>query len=339
MGDRLAAPRRHGHPLQRRAALALLGGAAAWPIAVRAQQSALPMVGFLNPRSPARGAAVAAAFRQGLSDAGYDDGRNVAVEYGWADDQYDRLPALAAGLIARGVKVIVAGGGSWVAAKGASDTLPIVFTTGLDPVRTGMVKSLNRPEGNLTGATFYSGGALVAKQMELLRELVPNLGVLALLSHPSSPSAAPQQADAEAAARKNGVELRVVKVVDAGDLDRAYSSLAQPRVDALLLSVDPFFDSRPDQVVARAAKARIPTLYYIREFVDAGGLIAYGASILETYRQAGRYAGRILGGAKPADLPVVQPTRFELVINLKTAKTLGLAIPPTLLARADAVIE
>jgi putative tryptophan/tyrosine transport system substrate-binding protein len=326
--------------MRRRDLIALLGGAAAaWPLAARAQQKAMPLVGFLNPRSPARGEAVAAAFRQGLSDAGYDEGRNVIVEYAWAEDQYDRLPALAAALVARGVAVIVAGGGAWVAAKGASHSLPIVFTTGLDPVRTGMVRSLNRPEANLTGATFYSGGALIAKQMELLRDLVPHVAVVALMSHPSSPSAAPQLADAEAAARKNGLELRVVKVVDAGDFDRAFASLAQPRADALLLSVDPFFDSRPDQIVARAARERIPTLYYIREFVDAGGLIGYGASIRETYRQAGRYAGRILAGAKPADLPVVQPTRFELVINLKTAKALGLALSPTLLARADAVIE
>jgi putative ABC transport system substrate-binding protein len=323
--------------MRRRDFITLIGGAAAsWPIAARAQKNSLPIVGFLNPRSQSKGEAVAAPFRQGLRDVGYEEGRNVAVEYRWAEDQYDRLPALAADLVARGVAVIVAGGSAWVAGKGATSSIPIVFTTGLDPVRTGMVKSLNRPEANLTGATFYSGGALFAKQIELLRALVANVETVAMVVHPGSPSAESQVQDAEDAARRNGVVLRVVRVADAPDLDAAFDAI---QADAMLLAVDPFFDSRPGEVVAGAARRRVPTMYYIREFVEVGGLVSYGASIRGTYRQAGIYAGRILKGAKPAELPVVLPTKFELVLNLKTAKALGLEVPPTLLAIADEVIE
>ena len=322
--------------MRRREFITLLGGAAVtWPLAARAQQP-MPVVGFLNPRSPSKGERVAAAFRRGLQDAGFEEGRNVAVEYRWAEDQYDRLPTLAADLAARGVAAIVAGGGSWVAAKRATTSIPIIFTTGLDPVSTGMVKSINRPEANLTGATFYSGGALIAKQLELLRELVPKITAVAMLVHPSSPSAKPQMQDAAVAARQNGVALHIMNVADAPDLDGTFSAI---QADALVIAVDPFFDSRPAEIVAGSARRHLPTMYYIREFVDAGGLICYGASILETYRQAGVYAGRILAGSKPADLPVVLPTKFELVINLKTAKTFGLEIPPKLLALADEVIE
>lgn len=323
--------------MRRREFITLLGGAAAaWPLAAHAQQAVMPVVGFLNPRSQSKGESVAAAFRRGLQDAGYEVGRNVAVEYRWADDQYDRIPALAADLVARGVATIVAGGGTWVAAKAATTSIPIIFTTGLDPVHTGMVKSLNRPEANLTGATFYSGGAIIAKQIELLRELVPKAAAVAMLVHPSSPSAGPQVQDAAAAARQNGVALHVVNVADAPDLDAAFTAI---QADALAIAVDPFFDSRPAVIVAGSARRRLPTMYYIREFVAAGGLISYGASILETYRQAGAYAGRILAGAKPADLPVVLPTKFELAINLKTAKLLGLTVPPALLSTADELIE
>ena len=323
--------------MRRREFITLIGGAAAaWPLTARAQQPAMPVVGFLNPRSPSKGERVAAAFRRGLQGAGFEEGRNVIVEYRWADDQYDRLPALAGDLVARGVAVIVAGGGAWVAAKGATTSIPIIFTTGLDPVSTGMVKSINRPEANLSGATFYSGGALIAKQLELLRELVPKVSVVAMLVHPSSPSAEPQMRDAEVAARQNGVALHFVKVADAPDIDAAFTAI---QADALVIAVDPFFDSRAAQTVAGSARRRIPTMYYIREFVEAGGLVCYGASILETYRQAGTYAGRVVAGAKPADLPVVLPTKFELVINLKTAKVLGLTVPPSLLATADDVIE
>jgi putative ABC transport system substrate-binding protein len=275
---------------------------------------------------------VAAAFRRGLRDAGYEEGRNVAVEYRWAEDQYDRLPALAVDLVTRGVAVIVAGGGAWVAAKKATTSIPIIFTTGIDPVHAGMVKSINRPEANLTGATFYSGGAIIAKQLELLRELAE----VALLVHPSSPTAESQIQDAVVAARQNGVVLHIVNVADAPGLDAAFTTI---QANALVIMVDPFFDSRAAEIVAGSARRHMPTMYYIREFVEAGGLICYGASILETYRQAGTYAGRVLAGAKPADLPVVLPTKFELIINLKTAKALGLSVPPTLLAHADEVIE
>jgi putative tryptophan/tyrosine transport system substrate-binding protein len=323
--------------MQRREFITLVGGSVAtWPLTARAQQPAMPVVGFLNPRSQSRGEKVAAAFRRGLQDAGYEEGRNVAVEYRWTDDQNERLPSLAADLVARGVAAIVAGGGTWVAAKGATTSIPIIFTTGLDPVSTGMVKSINRPEANLTGATFYSGGALIAKQIELLRELVPKVTLVAMLVHPSSPSAKPQVQDAAVAARQNGVALHIVNVADAPDLDTAFAAI---QADALVIAVDPFFDSRAAQVVAGLACRRMLTMYYIREFVEAGGLVSYGASILDTYRQAGVYAGRILAGAKPIDLPVVLPTKFELVINLQTAKMLGLTIPPSLLATADAVIE
>jgi putative tryptophan/tyrosine transport system substrate-binding protein len=322
--------------MKRRDFITLLGSATAWPFAASAQRKSLPVVGFLNPRSRSRGEAVASAFREGLREAGYEDGQNVAVEYRWADGQIDRLQALANDLVARGVVAIVAGGGSWVAAKAATSSIPIVFTTGLDPVRAGMIKSLNRPEANLTGATFYSGGALFEKQIDLLRALVPNVRTVAMIVHIGLTEVESQVPDAEDAARRNGVVLSVVKVADVNDLDAAFDAI---QADGLLFAVDPFFDSRPAEIVAGSTRRRVPTIYYIREFVAAGGLASYGASIRDTYHTAGLYAGRILKGAKPAELPVVQPTRFELVINLKTAKTLGLAIPPGLLAVADEVIE
>jgi len=323
--------------MQRREFITLLGGAAAaWPLAARAQKSTIPVVGFLNPRSKLKGEPVAAAFRRGLQDAGYEEGRNVAVEYRWAEDQYDRFPALASDLVARGVAAIVTGGSAWAAAKKATTSIPIIFITGLDPVIAGIVKSINRPEANLTGASFFSGGGLIAKQLELLRELVPKVAVVAMLVNPSSTSAQPQVQYALAAARQNGVELRIVNVTETRDLDAAFTKI---NADALVFAVDAFFDSRVADIVAGSARRHIPTMYYIREFVEAGGLICYGASILEAYRQAGAYAGRILAGAKPVDLPVVLPTKFELAINLKTAKALGLIVPPALLISADAVIE
>jgi len=326
--------------MKRREFISLVGAAVAWPPSGGAQERdrirGNPVVGFLNPRGQIKGQQVAAAFRRGLQDSGYQEGKNVTVEYQWAEDQYDRLPALAKELVAREVAVIVAGGGAWVAAKALTNSIPIVFTTGLDPVSAGLVKSINRPEANLTGATFYSGGALVAKQLELLRQLVPKLAEVAMLVHPSSSSAKPQVQDAVVAARQNGLTLHIVNVTDVSGLDAAFAAI---RADALLIAVDPFFDSRPLEIAARSASRRIPTMYYIREFVDAGGLICYGASILETYRQAGIYAGRVIAGAKPAELPVVLPSKFELVINLKTAKMLGVAVPQTLLIAANEVIE
>jgi len=322
--------------MRRRELIMLLGGATAWPLAAQAERPTMPVIGFLNFRSEFKGEPVVAAFRRGLRDAGYEEGRNVAVEYRWAEDQYDRLPALAVDLVTRGVAAIVAGGGAWVAAKKATTSIPIIFTTGLDPVRAGIVKSINRPEVNLTGATFYSGGAIIAKQLELLRELVPNVTELAMLVHPSSPMAESQVQDAAVAARQNGMALHIVNVADTPDLDAAFTAI---QANALVIMVDPFFDSRAAEIVAGSARRHMPTMYYIREFVEAGGLVCYGASILATYRQAGTYAGRVLAGAKPADLPVVLPTKFELIINLKTAKALGLSVPPTLLARADEVME
>jgi putative tryptophan/tyrosine transport system substrate-binding protein len=321
----------------RRAFITIFGGVAAtWPLAARAQQPKLPVIGFLNPRSKLRGEAVAAAFRRGLQEAGYEEGRNVVVEYRWAEDQSDRLPLFAAELVARNVSAIVAAGSAWRAAKNATNTIPIVFTTGLDPVTAGIVKSINRPEANLTGASFYSGGPILAKQLGILRELVPNVTEVAMLVHPSGASADSQMKDAAVAARQNGVALQFVNVEDAQKLDEIITGI---KADALLIAVDPIFDSRPSEIVAGAARRHLPAMYYIREFAEAGGLICYGASILGTYRQAGTYAGRIIAGVKPIDLPVVLPTRFELIINLKTAKALGLVVPPSLLASADEVIE
>ena len=322
--------------MRRREFMAVVGGAAAWPVVASAQQPKLPVIGFLNPRSKLRGEAVAAAFRQGLQEAGYEEGRNVIVEYRWADDQNDRLPLLAADLVARNVSVIVVAGSAWRAAKEATTTIPIVFTTGLDPVTAGLVKSINRPEANLTGASFYSGGPIIAKQLGILRELVPNVTEVAMLVHPSGASANSQMKDAAVAARQNGVVLQFVNVEDALKLEETITGI---KADALLIAVDPIFDSRPSEVVAGSAHRHLPTMYYIREFVEAGGLICYGASILGTYRQAGTYAGRIVAGVKPIDLPIVLPTRFELIINLKTANALGLVVPSSLLASADEVIE
>src|ERR1700682_5499585 len=280
--------------MRRRELIMLICGATAWPLAVRAQRPTVPVIGFLNSRFKFKGETVATAFRRGLRDAGYEEGRNVAVEYRWAEDQYDRLPALAVDLAKRGVAAIVAGGGAWVAAKKATTTIPIIFTTGLDPVHAGRVKSINRPEANLTGAPFYSGGAIIAKQLELLRELVPNVTELAMLVHPSSPMAESQVQDAAVAARQNGMALPIVNVADTPDLDAAFTAI---QANALVIMVDPFFDRRAAEIVAGSARRHMPTMYYIREFVEAGGLICYGASILEAYRQAGTYAGRgFVGG-------------------------------------------
>src|SRR5712671_1290982 len=251
--------------MRRRELIMLLGGASAWPLTVRAQRPTVPVIGFLNSRSEFKGEPVATAFRRGLRDAGYEEGRNVAVEYRWAEDQYDRLPALAVDLATRGVAALVAGGGARVAAKKATTSIPIIFTTGLDPVRAGMVKSINRPEANLTGVTFYSGGAIIAKQLELLRELVPNVTEVAMLVHPSSPTAESQMQDAVVAARQNGVALHIVNVADAPDLDAAFTAI---QANALVIMVDPFFDSRPAEIVAGSARR------HIREFVEAGPSVA-----------------------------------------------------------------
>jgi putative ABC transport system substrate-binding protein len=323
--------------MKRRAFVGLLGGAAAWPLAARAQQPALPVIGFLSSRTPKQAEYIVAAFREGLKEGGYIEGQNVAIEYRYAESQYERLPALAQSLVGRPVAVIVAGGTSGPALA-AAKTIPIVFTTGLDPVAYGLVNSLNRPDGNVTGATFFSG-ALGAKQMELLRELAPKTTTFGLLVNPNGASAAPQVRDAQAAARSIGLELNVQYTGTERDIDAAVAALAGIANSALLVGVDPFFDSRPDQLIQLAARHALPTAYYLREFAQAGGLMSYGASITDTYRQAGVYAGRILKGAKPSELPIQLPTRFELVINLKTAKALGLTVSQALQVSADEVIE
>ncbi len=323
--------------MNRREFITGLGGAALWPETIRAQQPTLPLVGFLSSRTPKQAGYLVAAVREGLRDAGYLEGRNVAIEYRYADGQYDRLPALAADLVRSQVAVIIAGG-TPNPALAATKTIPIVFTTGLDPVPYGLVTSLNRPSGNATGATFYSG-ALGGKQMEILSELAPKTATFALLVKDSSASAAPQMQEAQSAARTMRREFQVLAAGDEREIDQAFATLAKIANAALIISVDPFFDSRPKQLVALAMRYALPTACYLREFVQVGGLMSYGASITDTYRQAGNYAGRILKGEKPGDLPVQRPTKFELVINLNTAKALNLEVSATLLARADEVIE
>jgi putative tryptophan/tyrosine transport system substrate-binding protein len=323
--------------MKRREFITLVGGAAAWPIAARAQQPAMPAIGFLSSRTPAQAEYVIAAFRKGLEEAGYVEGRNVGIEFRFANGQNDRLPELAADLVRRQVVVIVAGGTSGPA-KQATTTIPIVFTTGSDPVVVGLVTSINRPNGNLTGASFYSA-ALIGKQLELLHEIAAQSAEIGLLINPKAPSAESEVKDALNATRALGLQLHIFRASTEPELEAAFAGIAQLSNIALLIGVDPFFDSRPDQVVALAAKHKVPTVYNLREFVVAGGLISYGASITDAYRQAGLYAGRIVKGEKPSELPVQFPNKYDLVINLRTAKVLGLTVPPALLARADEVIE
>jgi len=323
--------------MRRREFITLIGSAAVLPRAARAQKSAMPVIGFLSSRTSEQAGYVVAAFRKGLEEAGYVEGKSVTIEFRFADGLNDRLPELAADLVRRQVAVIVAGGTSGPA-KQATATIPIVFTTGNDPVEAGLVKRVNQPEGNITGATFFSG-ALIGKQLELLREIAPNTRHIGLLINPKSPAAELQTKDALTATLAVALQFDVFRASTQSELETPFASLARLPNAALLVGVDPFFDSRPDQFATLAARYRVPTVYNLREFVVAGGLMSYGASITDTYRQAGVYAGRILKGSKPSELPIQFPTRFELVINLKTAKALGLPVPPTLLARADEVIE
>jgi len=325
--------------VKRRAFITLLGGAAAaWPLAARAQQPAMPVVGFMSARSAADSSREVVAFRQGLAETGYEEGRNVAVEFRWAQGQFDSLPAMAGELVRRPLAVLAAVGLSARVAKAATTTIPIVFGTGLDPVEEGLVTSLNRPGGNVTGATFLSA-LLGAKRLGLLRDLVPGADVIALLVNPNTNVGQAQTKDVQEAARALGQSLVVLHGGSDESIDASFAALTQQHVAALMVGGDPFFDTRRDRLIALAARHQVPAIYQLREYALAGGLMSYGASITDMYRQIGLYVGRVLKGEKPGDLPVVQVTKFELVINLKTAKALGVKISDNLLTLADEVIE
>ena len=325
--------------MRRREFLSLVGAAAIWPLDVCAQQS-LPVIGFLSSASPDEYAIRLGAFRHGLKEAGYVEGQNVAIEYRWAEDQYNRLPALAAELVHRQVAVIVAGGGtpSAVAAKAATVTIPIVFAVAVDPVKAGLVNSLNRPGGNLTGVTNQNVN-VAEKRLELMHELLPKATTIAVLVNPTSVISEPFVQGLKPAARALGLKLDIVNASADHDFDTVFASLVQQRASALVISTDTFFNTRAEQLATLSLRYAVPAIYQYRPFVAAGGLMSYGSDETEYYRLAGMYAGRILKGEKPADLPVQQLTKVELIINLKTAKTLGITVPQSLQSRADEVIE
>jgi putative ABC transport system substrate-binding protein len=323
----------------RREFITLIGGAAAWPLAARAQQQPMPVIGFLSSSSPEAFAHLVAAYHRGLNETGYVEGRNVAIEFRWAENNYDRLPALAADLVHRAVTVIVASGADTPvrAAKAATNTIPIVFTAADDPVRSGLVASLSRPGGNITGMTLF-GVELEAKRLEMLRELAPAAKVGVLLN-PNNPNVGDRLEEVQRALRANQQPFVILYAGTPSAIDAAFATMVTDRVGALHVSADPFLNSQRAQLVALAARHALPAVYPFRDFAVAGGLISYGNSLADAYVQTGIYTGRILKGAKPADLPVQQPTKFEFVINLKIAKALGLTVPATLLALAEEVIE
>jgi putative ABC transport system substrate-binding protein len=325
----------------RRDLIALLGSTAAtWPLGARAQQPGMPVIGYLHSGSPFAYAHLVTAFREGLKEAGYVEGRNVAIEFRWAEGRYDQLPALAADLVGRDVTLIVTGGGDPppLAAKSATSTIPVVFTSSSDPVKLGLVASFNRPGGNLTGVHLFTS-LLGTKRLELLRQLLPASSSIAVLVNPKNPNADLAEAELQGAARTLGQSISLMQASTEAEIDTVFATLTGRRISGLLVNTDPFFLARRDQFVSLTAKNAVATIYAQREFVAAGVLISYGVSLVDGYRQVGTHAGRILKGEKPADLPVVQPTKFEMAINLKTAKALGLNVPPTVLALADEVIE
>jgi putative ABC transport system substrate-binding protein len=326
--------------MQRREFITLLGGAATWPLSARAQQPTMPTIGFLSTASAAGIASFVEGFRRGLGAAGFAEGRNVAVEYRWADNQRDRLPALAAELVARRVAVIVTGGATAaaLAAKAATSTIPIVFAIGADPVKVGLVDSMSRPSGNVTGASFLAND-LVAKQLQLLQALLPPASVIGVLANPDNPNAASDTGKTQVAAASLRLQVHIVNATAERDIDAAFDDLARVRAAALLVLPDTLFIDLRGRLAKMAAARRLPAIYSNRLYVADGGLMCYGSSPIDTFREAGIYAGRILRGEKPSDLPVVQAVKFELVINLRTARALGLDLPPTLLALADEVIE
>jgi putative tryptophan/tyrosine transport system substrate-binding protein len=326
--------------MRRREFIALVGGVAAWPPAGRAQQPKVPVIGWLSTRSPAEAASVIQAFRQGLGETGYFEGKNVTIEYRWAEGQYDRLPALAAELVRLGVAVIAATGGepSPLAAKAATAAIPIVFTAGGDPVEAGLVASLNHPGGNLTGTTIM-GLQMGPKRLDLVRQLVPKATAVAVLTNPAMPAALPEVRDVQDAGRAVGIQINVLNAGTENEINSAFTTIVEQKDDALIVGTDPFLLGQRDQLVRLAAHYKVPAIYFLREFVEAGGLLSYGPNIANGYRQAGVYAGQILNGAKPATLPVLRPTQFVLFINLKAANALDLTVPDKLLALADEVIE